>query len=217
MKPLHVVATVPGPIAMPYHPVALDSLLMAAAALRDNIPPVDWLDAPTEIAIPVAQERGIYLATTAVYRVAESDRHWLNRRFPIEEAQAMGNDRLKRVMLSTGPTKSYRLPLEVVYLVDAKIEWWCVGDREAIAELLCLVACLGKKRSTGKGEVAAWTVEECEEWPGFPVVRDGEPLRALPLDWPGVSADAERGYRVLAPPYFQRWREEEAYVPTVAP
>lgn len=214
MRPLHVLATVPGPVSIPHHPIALDALLMAAAAMRDGLPPVDWQDEPTEIAIPVECVRGIYQATTARYQVEAADRAWVNRRFPIEEAQAMADPKFKRVLLSTGPTKSYRLPLEVVYLKDSVIEWWCTGDLEGVRDLLALVMCLGKKRSVGKGEIAEWRVEECEPWgDGFPVLRAGEPMRPLPLDWPGMNADAERGYRVLRAPYFQRWREEECAVP----
>lgn len=203
---LRVVAEVPGAVCMPAHPVQLDALLMAAVALRDQLPPpeVEVIDIP----IPVERERGIYLCTQAIYEIEEYDRHWINRRFPIEEAQSIGAPSVKRVQLTAGPTKSYRIPVEVGYLKDARAEWYCVGDADAIRALLTFATHLGKKRSVGKGEIASWTVEECEAWNGFPLMKDGRPLRPLPLDWPGVT-DAERAFRVLTPPYWQRWREEE--------
>jgi CRISPR type IV-associated protein Csf3 len=191
---------------MPSQPIALDALVMAAVALRDNLLPPEPDTPPIDI--PIAQERGIYLATVAQVEWETYDRHWINRRFPIEEAQAIGAARVKRINLSGGPTKSYRLPLEVGYVRDGIVRWWCVGDTDPLRTLLVHVTHLGKRRAVGKGEVTDWTVEACATWPGFPVVRDGRPLRPLPLDWPGVN-DADRGMRVLTPPYWQRWREEE--------
>lgn len=209
MRPLCITATVPGPISLPQRPIALDALIMAAVAIRDGMVPVDGVE---PIAIPVRHEGGIYLATTGEYEAEEHDRHWINRRFPLSEAQALGESKLRRINVSAGPTKSFRIPLEVCYLRDSRMRWWCVGDRDLICALLAIVTHLGKKRGVGKGEVTAWSVDECEPWEGFPLLRDGRPLRPLPLTWPGVR-DADRGYRVLTPPYWQRWREEECLVP----
>lgn len=209
MIPLHVVAYVPGAVCVPAHGVALDALLMAAVAVRDGLPPADVEQ--HAIAIPVAQERGLYLATTSQYEWEERDRHWLHRRFPVHEAQALAEPRFRRIRLSAGATKSYRIPYEVGYLRDGCMDWWCIGDMDAVREMLPSVTHVGKKRAVGKGEVREWRVERCEPWAGFPVVRDGKPLRPLPLDWPGVRA-ADREMRVLTPPYWQRWREEEALV-----
>jgi len=209
VTPLHVVACVPGAVSMPVHGLALDALLMAAVAVRDGLPPAEIEQ--HMIAIPVAQERGIYLATTAQYEWEERDRRWINRRFPVAEAQTMAEPKFRRIQLSAGPTKSYRLPLEVGYLRDGCMDWWCLGEKRGVHELLSIITHLGKKRAVGNGEVREWSVEDCEPWPGFPVVRDGRPLRPLPLNWPGIE-DADREMRVLTPPYWQRWREEEALV-----
>ena len=90
--------------------------------------------------------------------------------------------------------------------------WFALGDRNGVEALLTWVHYLGKKRSVGLGKVLAWHVVDVEPWPGFPVLRDGAPLRALPLDWPGLG-EHRRDFRVLAPPYWERWREEECAVP----
>jgi CRISPR type IV-associated protein Csf3 len=95
------------------------------------------------------------------------------------------------------------------------MRWYCIGEPVATEGLLALVSHVGKKRSVGDGAVERWEVVRCEPWVGFPVVRDGYPLRALPIDWPGVT-DADRAMRVLTPPYWERWREVECVVPTVA-
>jgi hypothetical protein len=40
---------------------------------------------------------------------------------------------------------------------------------------------------------------------------EGRPLRALPLDWPGLGEHRVE-YSVLEPPYWERWREEPCAV-----
>lgn len=213
MTPLVVRAVVPGHVCIPHTPVMLDALLMWAAAMRDGLPPL-LDDAAPPIEIPLAKSEcgRIFLCSEAQYQWEEHDLHWLNRRFPVAEAQAMGESKMRRLNIAAGATKSYRLPMEVGYLRDSLVEWYAVGDADAVLELLSLVTHLGKKRSVGKGEVQSWSVtRDVAPWDGFPVVREGRPLRALPLDWPGVR-DADRARRVLSPPYWQRWREEEALV-----
>ena len=106
------------------------------------------------------------------------------------------------------------MPLETMHLRGDAMTWWCIGDREEIASLLrgC-IGYLGKRRAVGHGPIARWEVEPCETWEGFPVVRAGRPLRPLPLDWPGLASEPETAYRVLAPPYWRRNREELCAVP----
>lgn len=215
MEPLHVVARVPGPIALPGGPIALDALLCAAVARRDGLPQIEDAFVPIQIPVELAPGGRFHLASFSESSFVAHDRHWLNRRFPVAEAQAMGNKKLRRIALSTGPCKSYRIPLEVGYLAGERIDWWCIGDAAEIRSLLSMVTHLGKKRSVGKGEVASWTVEPCEPWPGFPVLRDGRPLRSLPLGWPGIG-EHDVAHRVLGcaeGPYWQRHREETCACP----
>ena len=111
---------------------------------------------------------------------------FVNRRFPIAEAQAVGG-RIGTLNLSGGPAKSFRLPLETALLSGDTIEWFALGDREAVADLVRWVRSLGKRRGVGLGVVERWDVEpfdpEGARWAsGFPVLREGRPLRNLPLD-----------------------------------
>lgn len=46
-----------------------------------------------------------------------------------------------------------------------------------------------------------------------PVCPDGEPLRTLPLDWPGLI-DPPTGYAVMSYPYWLRWKETLCAVPS---
>jgi CRISPR type IV-associated protein Csf3 len=212
VTPLHIVAHVRGAImATSAHPM-LDALLAAAVATRDGIPP----DPIVDIAIPIARSAcgRVYLASQGVSREDEHSLRYLNKRFPLAEAQLMAGPKVKRVNMASGPSRSYRIPLDTCHVEGDKIEWWCIGDeREVEALLMGWVGYLGKKRSVGLGRVMHWHVEECEPWDGFPVLRDGHPMRPLPADWPGLVDGYEPAYRVLSPPYWQVERQELCAVP----
>lgn len=216
MRPLVVTARLSGGIALPNGPLALDALLMAARAARDGLPPLSvvGLQNAVDLEIPIARSEcgRLHLASFAQYAVDETEASWISRKFPIPEAQMLGEARFKRVNISAGAQKSYRLPLELIHVVDDTLTWWCVGDAEGLRELLLGVTHLGKRRAAGKGRVVQWAVEPCEPWPGFPVLRDGRPTRTLPLDWPGLE-DYDRAFRVLTPPYWDHAREQECAIP----
>lgn len=203
MKPLRVQARIQGPIAMPNGPIALDALLCAMVCLRDQIP---WALTAAEVRpvqIPVQRESGgrFHLASCSVQEIERHRLKYTNRRFPIEEAQMLAEPSFRRIDIKAGAQKSYRLPLDTVYLVDDLLTWWCVGVESEVRELVSLCMGLGKRRGVGLGTVREWTVEPYEPWgEGFPVVRDGKPLRNLPVDWPGLR-EPEIAWGNLTFPY----------------
>ena len=209
MTPIVVRATLRGAV-MSRHPVGFDALLMSAVALRDNLPPLGFGEAAV-IQIPIAEERGIYLASTGICEAELYERRFLNRKFPMLEAQWLGAPKMRAINIKGGPSKSYRIPSEMAHMKDDQITFYAIGDAHAVRELLPLIGYIGKKRSVGLGKVERWDVETCEPWPGFPVLRDGRPLRPLPLDWPGLGEHRVE-HRVLSPPYWERWREEPCAV-----
>lgn len=214
-EPLEVVARLSGPVAIPQHSLALDALLAWAVCQRDAIPPAYTADEVVDIEVPLEREPGgrFHLASIAEYRVERREKRWMNRRPVVEQAQERGNRSRKRMQISAGPDKGYRVPYEVLYLVEDEMRWWCRGDAEEIRSLLRIVTHLGKKRSVGLGAVSSWSVERCEEWGvGFPVVRDGFPLRNLPMDWPGIVDAAYTGVEPLTYPYWLRERSEHCFV-----
>ena len=215
MTPLCVTATIAGQLCMPERPIALDALLAAAVAMRDNIPPPLTRDDVQEIDIPVQRsDCGRYwLVSQAVCDVEVYALRYLNKRAPVEQYQTIGSLKITRVDIGAGVNKSYRIPMETMYPSDGLLTWWCLGDADAVRELLALIHHLGKKRSVGMGIVQRWTVEPCETWPGFPVMRDGFPLRSLPIDTRGLSPNAEQGYAVLSPPYWRHEKEELCALP----
>jgi hypothetical protein len=213
-EPLEVVAHLRGPVALP-NALALDALLGWAVVVRDGLTPALSAAECVELALPLAEEPGgrFYLASVSHGEVEAHENHWLHRRHPVEVAQAMGPAEQRRVKISAGAEKSYRIPLDTVHLVGDALRWWCIGERAEVEALLSLVAYVGKRRGVGLGRVARWEVSPCEPWEGFPVVRDGQPTRSLPPDWPGLTEGVETAYRTLRPPYWDRTREVLCAVP----
>src|SRR5512141_2354496 len=179
MEPLRVTARLAGQVSLPGGFLALDALLAAAVAVRDNLPPAppghyQHIDVPLEWAVG----RRFHLASFAAADWEAHDLRHVNRRFPLDLAQDLGNAKLRRVNLSAGPTKSYRIPLEAGHVRGDALVWWCVGDATGVEELLRDVTHVGKKRGVGLGAVLSWEVVSCAPWgEGFPVVRDCKPTR----------------------------------------
>src|ERR1700755_142975 len=179
---------------MPDGPLAIDGLLAAAVAIRDGLPPATP-GAIVPIEIPVAREPEgrFHLASFASFSWEIFERRFVNRRFPTTEAQVLAGPKLRRIDISTGPAKSYRIPMEVGHVAGDQLTWWCVGDEDEVRGLLGLITHLGKRRAVGLGRVRAWKVEACSEtWDGFPVVAGGKPLRTLAIDWPRLGEIGKR-------------------------
>lgn len=225
MKPLRVVAHMRGAIREPglagAAPAMLDGLLMWALSQELRLPSAQN-QSPEERAanerrlaeaMPLAREGGIWLASEAQWAKEAHEVRHINRRFPAAEAAALGSPKLKRVEMSTGLSKSYHIPVRQSHAVGDVVVWWALGDEERVQGLLAWVTHLGKKRAVGCGPIERWEVTVCESWPGFPVLLEGRPLRPLPLNWPGLQEGAYReDLRVLAPPYWERHREEACAV-----
>lgn len=220
MEPLRVVATLETGLANPTKPPALDGLLAFAQAVyiegrepadpSKPVPPVDLSGV-----LARSQCGRYYLASFALADVEEWERgRYVNRRFPLTEAQmlgaAEGKERLGTLSLKGGPCKSFRIPIETAHLRDDRITWYCIGDRAEILARLAWITHLGKRRGVGLGRVHRWEVEPCESWgEGFPVIRDGRPLRNLPLDsMEPEAAQQWEGFGCVSYPYFEREREE---------
>lgn len=201
-EPLRIVAHLQGSIVtVP----ALDAMLAALVATVEGLPPVQTGDTYADIDIPILREPGgrFHLASAPIFREERYEMRHRNRRFPMTEAQMLGGADLRRVNVQNGATKSFRVPYQKTHLVDDRVLWYCQGDRKRIAWLLQTTDYLGRQRGVGAGRVVRWQVESVEEpWPGFPVLLDGQPLRPLPLDWPGVTCAVRRLAR-LSYPYWE--------------
>lgn len=127
--------------------------------------------------------------------------YW-NKRTDIEAAEQYAN--VDSIEIGKGETKNYRVTIP--YRSSPLMRWFCVGDEDAIADLLTEVVCIGKKAAHGWGYVLEWSIKRMKsDYSIFDA--EGFPTRAVPLgylteksggypiDWP----IANRGYR---PPYW---------------
>lgn len=205
MIPLRVTAHVSQAISL-RQDVALDALLMAMVARRDGLPPAEIarLDDGSLPVLPIPLALSpcgrLYLCSHARPEWAEKELRYKNRR-PVVWELAHHSEARGSVSIATGPNKAYRVPYETGFLRDGRLVWWCIGDRDELVSLLSLCTALGRQRGVGLGRVDRWDVEPCEAWPGFPVVRDGVPLRTVPHDWPGAD-ESVLVEGVLMPPYY---------------
>lgn len=217
MEPLRVTATLAADIAAPDAAPRLDALLAAAVCAIEGRPPYDPTRPMPPVDIPVARAPcGRYhLASFAVSAVELSGYgRFTNRRFPLAEAQAMGDADLRVICLAGGPAKSFRIPLDTGWLHGDRVEWYVVGDREAVARILGAVGYLGRRRAVGLGKVLRWDVEPCTPWgDGFPVLYRGAPTRHLPYDAEGVGDGQALVWGTLTYPYFDRAAEETVWAP----
>lgn len=215
MMPLRVHAEIARHIAAPVsRRFALDSLLIWARALELDLPPVETAEDCRELDIPIAIDPvwRVPLCSFSLGDLSEHELQWINQRPIVEPAQRLG---LRGAMnITGGHDKGWRVPLDTAHALDG-LTWFCVGDRDGIANLLSRVHYVGRKRSTGLGRVVRWTVESCEPWEGFPCVRDGQPLRPLPREWPGL-VDPPLGYACIRPPYWHTGSQELCAVPAAA-
>jgi hypothetical protein len=206
---LAITATLAGPVFLPRGALHIDSLLAAAVARRDGLPPPLDPSLVVPIEIPVEREPGgrFHLCSSSVCQAEEHELQHTHRRAPIEQYQTIGSQKIRTVDISTGQNKSYRIARPVVHMTGDEIRWYAVGDAAAIRDLLAIVGHVGKRRSVGLGRVLTWFVEPCDGWGGFPVARAGKPLRPLPRDWPGLVSP-RLAFGRLSYPYWQYTDEE---------
>lgn len=211
VRPLRITATMRRPVTFTTLPVTLDGLLAAAVArLRDLDPSMGIV--PIEIPVQLEPGGRFHLASCAqvpgppVFSMLE----YTHRRAPIEWYAELGGDKLRRVETGSGPDKAYRMPHHSEF--HRTLTWWCIGEQDSISELLRGILHIGKDRSRGMGRRRDWAVEPCEAWDGFPVVRNGEPLRPLPVDWPGL-VDPHLAYHTLTYPYHDHSQEQIRAIP----
>ena len=219
MEPLQIVATLDGGVSFD-RPIMLDALLGYALILQSGRDPAlteaDLIDLGAlglDRCVAKSACGRVYLTSAGAVSVEERELRYVHRRFPADVAQTPLGREMRRVNLSAGPAKSYRIPYERMHLRGDVMTWWCLGDADAIRPLLASITHLGRRRAVGNGRVVGWEVEPSETWDGFPCVVGGQPLRNLPVDWPGVAPGCEIAWATLAPPYWQRSAEVECYVP----
>lgn len=217
MEPLEVTATLWGRVILPpYGHIHLDALLAWAVCESEMRPPALDEEQITAVEIPIERSEcgRFHLCSSSSSTTRERDKRWLNKRFPIGEWQMLGGGKsAQRVQTGAGPSKGFRVPVEAVFLDGDRLTWWCVGERAPIERLLRAVTHVGRRRAVGEGEVREWSVSPCEAWPGFPILRDGAPLRPLPYDDGRVTGAHVLRMGRYTFPYWLRALEDLVAVP----
>lgn len=214
VEPLKVSCRLAGDFVMRI-PTVLDGLLAAVVALRERMVAPVSADECVDIPVPIAESGGVRLCSAALFEIEQTFGAFRTRRPPVEEYCHFGK-RGGSVSISSGPDKLYMMEYDYQFAVGDSVTWFALGDPDGINDLLSDVFYLGKHRSIGRGRIAdgSWKVEPCEPWgEGYPVVRDGAPLRPLPFGWSSVSVSSRTGYATLSPPYWMHSREEPCFLP----
>jgi hypothetical protein len=75
-------------------------------------------------------------------------------------------------------------------LAATAVEWTAVGHAQAVLEVVRSIRFIGKRRSSGFGQVTRWEVSD--GGPGGLVGHFAEPLRPIPVDrWAAMGGDPE--------------------------
>lgn len=141
-----------------------------------------WVDIDLSDVLMVIKMGGewFYACSWAVFDVLGERINYRHRRFDLTHAERyadLSNRRSGKVITAGGPFKTRRIP-QVVFCVE-KIAWFCVGDRDGIADLLDLVEYIGGHRGAGYGRVGKWTVDPWpEDWSIYGP--EGNLMRAIP-------------------------------------
>jgi len=70
------------------------------------------------------------------------------------------------------------MPLKLIN--TPRIDWFVVGDRLQVSNLLNTCTAIGQKRSHGKGQVYQWEIKEIQE--DWSRLRNGKLTRPLPIE-----------------------------------
>lgn len=170
MTPLRITARLASGLAA-QHPIALDALLAAMVAARDDYPPASLESRPPPPeSLPLLWHplpeghpcgAGFHHASMAHLVVDAYEVVKWSRKAPAlhELAELTSADKVSLA----GRWKAYWMPLRKVLPVEMTLSWWAVGDALEVAELLRHCFALGAKRNAGHGWVSRWTVEEVDQ------------------------------------------------------
>jgi hypothetical protein len=203
----------------------LDGILLAIATRRDLGAREATVAGASTLAAPKGEEmRGGRLPISIVhakdwyYRCswaqwgsyADGQDAW-SKRFDFSLAEWVDfHGRRGRIDTSASAYKAYRMP--VFYRAALWVEWYLVGDMEALRTLLLQVTHTGKKTSQGWGRVARWELEPAaEDWS---IWRDGKLTRGVPrYHWPRELGEPKMGLYGVRPSYWDERNQVELVLP----
>lgn len=222
MRPLEIKIEVLTPVGSPLrrqaHPLHLDSLLIAVMAGKEK----SWFN--PEIPDPFAPGTGrVPLAVVGnKVPIYQSSVGFPGGKLPVEYGHfsfiKKPSDADLQILKAKKPEKAkyYQSPpagqgkgwMESIPVMHPGryLSFQCVGDQEAITEILSGLQGIGVMRRVGLGEVIKVNVIEArtDNPLTWGLLDDNKmPLRELPvIDWPDVSPDCAAGNVAAIPPYW---------------
>lgn len=236
MKPLTVTAQLAFGIAQaaPWG-IALDGLLASEvwsrqkASCRDRgvnyVRAMERVD-PPDLDLPLARCAPAlgpwHWAATCALPDSEPERvdvrSWTGR-VDARDLEQVASALPKTVSARQGRYRARRMPLLVTPC--ATVTWRAVGDVDAIRDLVEPIVSIGKKRSSGEGQVLRWEVELAEDLDEFAaghLHQDGTLGRPCPMvcrEKAGDVVDGGLGRAGVRPPYMHPARQHELALPAL--
>jgi len=192
-----------------YEPIHLDNLLCSQVVNEawNEISIWEWQKKPADLPAPLKvlwrDARGLpYYACSVLLPIGDTvnDVTYMHKRAPSGQF-SKGNKKTGNLPLSPirGRWMERRIPFKSTLVTE--LGGYCVGDPAEIARLLQNVSHIGKKRSSGFGEVLQWHIEPAiMKSPLDCIIRDGKLIKPLPMD-----AAREHGIKVDGPVYQIGW------------
>lgn len=222
MRPLEVKIEILTPVGSPLrrqaHPVHLDSLLIALMTIRekrkfDPESPDPFAPGTGKVPLAVVGNKVPIYQSSVGYPggnlPAEYGYFSFVKKPPNVELQILKARKPEKTKYyqspSAGQGKGWMESIPVVH-PGRYLGFQCVGDKDAITEILDGLQSIGVMRRVGLGEVIKVSVVETD--PADPSTwglldNNKMPLRELPVvDWPDVSSDCAAGNVAAVPPYW---------------
>ena len=186
------------------------------------------IDEPPDLVLPLARcqpaEGPWHWAATCAYPEQQHDRvdvHTWTGRIDARALEQMSTQLPKTMSDRQGRYRARRMPLLVT--PTSSVTWHAVGDASRVRELLAGIGSIGKKRSSGEGQVLQWTVSpapDLDELTATHLHPDGTLGRPVPATCRrrlGDVDDGGRGSAGIRPPYMHPGRRHDLYLPALLP
>lgn len=168
------------------------------------------------IGLPLRQLPGNrWAASKGVYRELSQQIEYYNKRpdfFAADKIGFLGQDK-GIIDDSAGPYRAYRNPIITRTIEDGRMDFWCIGHANDIADLLSRMPAVGKKPSMGFGIIDRFEINHVEDdYTTFHP--DHGLMRPVPV---AEATDFCKKYPIfryaVKPPYWKPCNAEVCYVP----
>ena len=169
---------------------------------------------PKHYGLPLLQlENNQYASSMGFYKQLDQRiEHWHKKPDWDKQQDHLQLDKGK-IKESVGAERAYRMPQVIRTISD--MEFYCVGTKEKIIDLLSYMPAIGKKPSAGWGRVARWSVEsiETDYSASHPDCGITKPI-SIEEDIPDAG-EYRIGDIAIRPPAWKHTNQKTCYIPKV--